>query len=458
MREQLKKIFCPAPFLHTYTSMGNSAFKLCCMSDIIDRIDTPAIKKGDTVAAQQHRLWTGDKIKNIRKSFLNNEWPVLENGSRPCDYCKHYEEIGVDRESTRVEFIEKYSDAELTVEDMGLNIETGNKYGHPIDLDLRPGKLCNAKCRSCCSIWSSKIEKEVLDNRDLLEGTYWDMYTDNKWQMRMAESIDWDQDNSRLYENYDLTDVRWLKMSGGETLIDPSCFKIWKQLVDHGDAKNIKLHIITNGTVWPKQAVELLSQFKGLQLRFSVDGIGKVFEYCRTGCEWKKVHANFLKACELPNIHSMGFNSVINVYNVFHIYYHVAWMIEQSRRFEFIDPPALHPIVEPMHLNVHWLDEDHKDFIRSEIDRVIYDYNINDREQECFQQVYSDLNKDVSHYRKESEFTDNIPENIEKRADRWMIPNIQYNKEQFVRHTLVADKIRKTNVLEITPQLERYLI
>jgi MoaA/NifB/PqqE/SkfB family radical SAM enzyme len=284
------------------------------------------------------------------------------------------------------------------------------------------------------------------------------MYTDNKWQMRMAESIDWDQDNSRLYENYDLTDVRWLKMSGGETLIDPSCFKIWKQLVDHGDAKNIKLHIITNGTVWPKQAVELLSQFKGLQLRFSVDGIGKVFEYCRTGCEWKKVHANFLKACELPNIHNIGFNSVINVYNIFHIYYHVAWMIEQSRRFEFIDPPALHPIVEPMHLNVHWLDEDHKDFIRSEIDRVIYDYNINDREQECFQQVYSDLNKDVSHYRKESEFTDNIPENIEKRADRWMIPNIQYNKEQFVSHTLVADKIRKTNVLEITPQLERYLI
>jgi hypothetical protein len=39
-----------------------------------------------------------------------------------------------------------------------------------------------------------------------------------------------------------------------------------------------------------------------------------------------------------------------------------------------------------------------------------------------------------------------------------MIPNTQYNKEQFIRHTLVADKIRKTNVLEITPQLERYLI
>jgi len=457
MKEQLKKIFCPAPFLHTYTSMGNSAFKLCCMSDIMDRIDTSAIRDGDTVASQQQRWWSSNIIKKVRKSFLNNEWPILENGSNPCAYCKHYEEIGVDRESTRIDFINKYATAGITSTNIGLNVDTGNIYNHPIDLDLRPGKLCNAKCRSCCSIWSSKIEKEVLDNYDLLKGTYWDMYTNNKWQMRMAESIDWDQDNSRLYENYDLEGVRWLKMSGGETLIDSSCFKIWKQLVDHGDAKNIKLHLITNGTVWPKKVIDLLSQFKVLDLRFSVDGIGKVFEYCRTGCEWRKVHANFLRACEMPNIKNIGFNSVINVYNVFHIYDHVAWMIEQSRRFEFIDPPALHPIVEPMHLNVHWLDEDHKDFIRNEIDRLIYDYNINEEEQECFQQVYSDLNKDVSHYRKDSEFINNLPANIESRKDRWMISNIEYNKKQFVRHTLLGDKIRKTNIIKITPQLERYL-
>lgn len=457
MKEQLKKVFCPAPFLHSYTSMGNSAFKLCCMSDIMDRIDTPAIRKGDTVANQQNNWWTSDKIKKVRKAFLNNEWPELEDGSKPCNYCKHYEEIGVARESTRVGFIEKYSDAGITMNNIGLNEETGNIYNHPIDLDLRPGKLCNAKCRSCCSIWSSKIEKEVLDNRDLLEGTYWDMYTGNPWQMKMAESIDWDQDNSRLYDNYDLEGVRWLKMSGGETLIDPSCIKIWKQLVEHGDAKNIRLHLITNGSVWPRKAIELLSQFKGLQLRFSVDGLGKVGEYCRTGCEWKKVHENFLKACELPNIKNIGFNSVINVYNVFHLYNHVAWMIEQSRRFEFVGTPALHPIVEPMHLNIHWLDDDHKDFIRSEIERVIYDFNMTEKEQQCFLQVYSDLNKDVSHYRKESEFVDEIPENIEKRGDRWMIPNIKYNKEQFIRHTVAADKIRNTNVLDITPQLKRYL-
>ena len=458
MKEQIKKVFCPAPFLHTYTSMGNSAFKLCCMSDIMDRIDTPAIRKGDTVANQQEKWWTSDKIKIVREAFLKNEWPVLEDGSHPCNYCKHYEEIGAERESARIDFINRYAPEGITMDNMGFNVETGNIYDHPIDIDLRPGKLCNATCRSCSSIWSSKIEKEVLDNYDLLEGTYWDMWTDNPWQMKMAESIDWDQDNSRLYDNYNLEGVRWLKMSGGETFIDPSCIKIWKQLVEHGDAKNINLHLITNGTVWPKKVIDLLSQFKGLQLRFSVDGLGKVFEYCRTGCEWKRVHTNFLKACELPNINSIGFNSVINVYNIFHIYNHVAWMIEQSRRFEFIDPPALHPIVEPMHLNIHWLDDDHKDFIRSEIERVIYDYNINEEEQECFQQVYSDLNKDVSHYRKDSKFADKLPDDLETRSDRWMLPNIKYNKEQFIKHTRLADKLRKTNILEITPQLERYLM
>jgi hypothetical protein len=132
-------------------------------------------------------------------------------------------------------------------------------------------------------------------------------------------------------------------------------------------------------------------------------------------------------------------------------------MIEQSRRFEFTSTPALHPIVEPMHLNVHWLDDDHKDFIKGEIERVIYDYNINEEEQECFQQVYSDLNKDVSHYRKDSEFVDKLPEDLGSRSDRWMIPNVEYNKEQFIRHTIAADKLRDTNVLDITPQLERYL-
>ena len=86
MKEQIKKVFCPAPFLHTYTSMGNSAFKLCCMSDIMDRIDTPAIREGDTVANQQEKWWSSDKIKTVREAFLKNEWPVLEDGSNPCNY------------------------------------------------------------------------------------------------------------------------------------------------------------------------------------------------------------------------------------------------------------------------------------------------------------------------------------------------------------------------------------
>tara|TARA_B100000085_G_scaffold218312_1_gene202934 strand:+ start:1089 stop:2501 length:1413 start_codon:yes stop_codon:yes gene_type:complete len=436
MEELPNKNFCPAPFFHAYMNANNRAHKLCCMSKIVGRWHD----MDQDLQAQLSEFWTGDTMQSIRKEFMDGKMPKV------CDwYCGRYEREKVWEESNRMHFISKYADHEETshrnYDNLGLDIVHGNKWKKPIDIDLRPSKLCNLKCRSCNSTWSTEIEKEVLNNKILQGWTYWDSVTKSETVRKWAEQIDYDDPKFDPVSNIDLDNVKWLKMSGGETLIDPRVHKVLKKVVDSGHAKNLYLHLITNATSWNSRIADTISQFKHVTVNFSFDGTGKLEEYLRHGTKWDRHEEIFHEVFKLPNLHWAGIGSVVQPQSIFQIKDTMKWFLDGYRQYH---PKhrgiSFLPIVDPMFLSICWLDDDHKKEINKLLDECVEDYDMNKKEQQWFRTIRSEVNREISGHT-----TQAISPGRKKRL---ML--------QFVRHQMALDKVRGTDTLSIEPKLERY--
>lgn len=420
MKKLPSKNFCPAPFVQGYINANNRAHKLCCMSDIVGRFD-------GTKPLQEtfQEFWNGDTIKKVRKQFMDGEWPD------PCWYCKSHEEQGNTSESQRLQLLHKYKD-QLDFDELELNVEQGNRFNKPLDIDLRPGKLCNLKCRSCNTVWSDKIEKEVLANPEIQgEEWYWDTITSNKKHMEIVNSIDWESDDFDIVSGFDLSNVKWLKMSGGETLVDRRVIKMLQRVSDTGFSKGINLHLLTNGTVNPIKLRPLLETFNKLTINTSFDATGELNNYLRTNSSYEKCIQNFKDIFAIKNLKWQGINTVLQVTNAFTIdkWYTELHEVGKTYGGDKFKGVNLLPLVDPMYLCLGWLDDDHKQIIKSKLDILTNRYAYDEAVLQKLSVINSELNR---------------------KLDK------EHEKQRYIKHTKALDKIRNTNVLELVPELERY--
>ena len=93
---------------------------------------------------------------------------------------------------------------------------------------------------------------------------------------------------------------------------------------------------------------------------------------------------------------------------------------------------TFNPIVDPWYLSVSWLDDDHKDYIRQQVQECIVEFDMNKDEQQWFDLLHSELDKTQTDERK-----------------------VRYAND-FVRAELALNKIRGTDTVTIEPMLQRY--
>jgi MoaA/NifB/PqqE/SkfB family radical SAM enzyme len=99
--------------------------------------------------------------------------------------------------------------------------------------------------------------------------------------------------------------------------------KMWNVLetaVKLGYSKNIELHYATNGTHWPKEYVDIFKHFRHLNLNFSIDGIGKHFEYMRYPANWEEAQQNMEYAREFKKSHhdmQLSWCSTLSILNIY---------------------------------------------------------------------------------------------------------------------------------------------
>lgn len=213
-------------------------------------------------------VWNSKAINELRSQLLSGEKPQI------CKRCWDDERLGI------------YSKRIRSNEEWQKYISTA-PLESPAVIDLKLGNLCNLKCRICSRTSSSKFaseEHEMFKNFDLGElqdGMRWSQEEKNKFWKRLDE---W------------LPQIEQLDIYGGEPLLSQPHFLLLERSVNIGSASKQSLHYNTNGTVFPKKAVnEVWPHFKSVELMLSIDGVGKQFTYQRYPAPWETLEKNVEK-------------------------------------------------------------------------------------------------------------------------------------------------------------------
>jgi sulfatase maturation enzyme AslB (radical SAM superfamily) len=137
------------------------------------------------------------------------------------------------------------------------------------------------------------------------------------------------QDNWSESENFidqmisHLPTIHNIDMYGGEPFLVKKFKEVLKLAVNHNHAKNIRLHYNSNGSVWPEHFLPYWSNFKQVDIHFSIDAVGRQFELQRGG-SWNEVEGNILRLKDLGlsnlTISLMPTIGAMNVYYIDQVY------------------------------------------------------------------------------------------------------------------------------------------
>lgn len=300
---------CPMPWAHLSVD-NDGTYHACCLYD------------GDLGSAHDQsfkEIFYGEKMESVRKSFLKNE-RIPE-----CNSCWVLDDAGL--KSNRANHMNLYHREFLSEWIDEPKIRT---------LDLRPGNTCNFACRICDPNSSSMIAAEQLKfevdpiRKNLL-----------KIQSRERQWFDkLDSFNDEIYSM--LPDIINFDFYGGEPFLQKNLYTLLEKIVNLGHASHIRLHINTNGSIYPKNFLPLLKQYREVDIAVSIDDIKERFELQRSNGAWKDVEANIknlLKSTdEKFQVYLMP---TINIQNILYIDELYNWAKEQKIkiRLNFLHSP-----------------------------------------------------------------------------------------------------------------------
>ena len=232
--------YCSAPWTHLCSVPGNNSFQPCCGWSPEPNQETVPFDHQDPL----NHPW----MQQLRQRMLNNEY--IDG----CNLCYMHEK---DRDtSLRRNFDRMYGRVD----------EVRLRY-----VEINFGNLCNLKCRMCNS-WAS-----------------------SKW---ITDEIKLGKQHTPLLRRHvadshiDLAELDRIRVTGGEPLMDQDqILSMLDTVVQHqGGLHNLTVDLINNGSFdMDPRLAELLKSTKLTLLATSVDGMGAVNEYQRTGSRWSEL-------------------------------------------------------------------------------------------------------------------------------------------------------------------------
>ena len=190
-------------------------------------------------------------------------------------------------------------------------VEDSEKYV----IDINCGNVCNLACRMCAPGLSRKLKKD------------YDFFVDHKLNFKIPTddffTLDLNPDPMNsiqckwITENTDK--IGGLKLAGGEPLVNKQVISLFRKMVTNGISKNINLSFYTNGLEISNHT-ELLNQFKGVYVNFSVEAVGELYHYIRYPGFFEEFDFNvkyFMNRS--TNLKDLAFNVVVSVLNVLNL-------------------------------------------------------------------------------------------------------------------------------------------
>jgi len=265
----ISKNFCIAPFLQLQTSTDKKSGP--CPH-------TANVWNSEGTLKQQ---WQSLELQKLRTSFLANKKDPT------CHRCWKEEASG--KKSLRLR-LQEFRGSDNLPQKVFKKFVAKKKYiNFPSILTLIPGNECNLACVSCGGNFSSKWNSLAhLDNYAPFH---------------------------RVEKNYNLTDERYeeivnnsqyltkIELFGGEPFLNKrNRTLLLDKIMYKGTSKKIKLYFNTNGTIFDQQYMQrLTNNFRFVEIRQSIDGIGKEFEYIRYGAKFDQIMKNAEKFSKFHN-------------------------------------------------------------------------------------------------------------------------------------------------------------
>ena len=306
--------FCVLPWISLEASPIGTV-RPCCLAD--DEIVDSNSVKFNLKSANFKDIQNSEYMYQLRQAFLAGEQP------QTCRKCWNEERAG--RTSKRMHTLDR-------MKHMGISSEWTRDVKPLMFLDLKLGNICNLKCRICGSWSSSQFASEEI--AQLLPEEKKKSYA-----YAMLKAGAWPQENQQFWTEIDsvLNDIRYIEFTGGEPFMIQEHFQMLQGIVARGIAHQVEIHYNTNGTQYPEQAPEIWRHFKTVEIAFSIDDLGKRFEYQRTNAHWQDVEHNIKRFRELRQQYTniqLQCCSTVNVFNVLYID-QLAWWISQQQ-FDFV--------------------------------------------------------------------------------------------------------------------------
>ena len=261
-------ILCPLPWHHIAIRPNGRVYPCCYFR----HESTP----------QEFNLSDKDVFNH---EFLVNVRHKIKEGY-PVDGCKEcYQNEKTSRRSMRIDMLETAS------ENLGKPFEIPDTP-ELVYIDLALSNVCNNKCRMC--------------GPDL--STNW--YPDAK-----ALGIPINKgiiENINPLANIDVTKLRFLKLIGGEPMLEQDKFV---NILERCYLPELSIFLTTNVTTLPK--MELMKLFvlcKQVKVACSIDAFGELNDFLRKGSKWQEVDKNL--RWYSSNFETVIVHSVVSIYNI----------------------------------------------------------------------------------------------------------------------------------------------
>ena len=398
------KTFCIVPWIHLHTNPSGVAAP-CCIAESCATEE--GVGNSRTQGLQE--IVNSDKMKQLRLDMLkgvkNPEWIK----------CHQHEDQGVKsfRNMINEEFVHHYDEVDSTNLDGSID-DFKMRY-----FDIRFSNICNFKCRTCGSGFSTQWEQEDLKNK--------------VWHAKIIPKNDNKEFLNQVVDQIEFIETAYF--AGDEPLITEEHYILLEEMI-RTKKTDIKLRYNTNLSNLKFKDKDLLSLWKhfqkGVDIYASIDHYGDRAEYIRNGTDWGVVETNFklAKKTSFINVHM---NTVLSVFNILTIHEFYQYLIDKDMYSNKDLAYMLYNMSTPDYLTCHILPPELKAKGKISLEKTIETMN---------------HNKFKSHQIKQIE--DAIPWAMSQNT--W-----EQHKMQFRAEVNRLDKIRGEDFTKTFPELSSLL-
>lgn len=329
--------FCSAPWFHV-RNQQNGIFKPCCEHDA-------ALSE---FSGRRDFQWPHSDVNEYTNSdYLRYLRQKLTTGHRlpECSSCWKKEQVG-QRSLRQInnDTMTKNQGHALDQTWIASYLRRKHNFTHDflVSADIKLSNHCNFACVMCWphdstkiySAWKSKSNHKIIPILQSYQSP--DYLNDVKNQFL-------DNNNYRLLDQILETQPRYLKILGGEPLLDQIMLKKLQE-VPESIRREMSLLFHSNGSQDLRDFAQSLPGYKQVQYVVSLDGVGHTQDYIRKGSDWSAIARNIDSWLEHGG--GLGVHCTLQSLNLLRLSQLIDWCEERKINisYSWVSEPHFHSV------------------------------------------------------------------------------------------------------------------